>query len=274
MFAVTRKSGRPEPAGNTMRAQHPIGSANGLLRRHGEMDEARQPRPGTAVQLVELFAGDRDAGAIGFALAQLPAGRPVLWVQDRMSRLETGLPYAPGLARFGLAPGQILSICAAKPADVLWAMEEGLKCAALGAVIGELWGDPKALDFTATRRLAMRAERNGIAVFLVRFAAAAGISAARRRWHIASAPSIPDANDLRAPGTPRWQAELFRARDAKPGKWEAHYDAKAHRLDFSAAFCHSALAPPHPERRLEAANDHRGSAHSARASGAAWPAGA
>ena len=31
------------------------------------------------------------------------------------------------------------------------------------AVIGELWGDPAALDFTATRRLAVAAERSGVA---------------------------------------------------------------------------------------------------------------
>ena len=49
--------------------------------------------------------------------------------------------------------------------DALWAMEEGLRCAgAVGAVIGELWGDPAALDFTATRRLAVAAERSRRAV--------------------------------------------------------------------------------------------------------------
>ena len=270
MFVAAEKSGGVVRAGRMMHAARPVGAVMAPLRGLGGPQAAGVPCPQTAAQLVELFAGERDAGAIGFALAQLPAGRPVLWVQDRMTRVETGLPYAPGLARFGLVQGRVLTICASKPANVLWAMEEGLKCAALGAVVGEVWGDPKALDFTATRRLAMRAERSGIAVFLIRFGAEAGISAARQRWRVTSASSAPDPHDLRAPGKPHWQVELFRSRDAKPGKWEAHYDATAHRLDFSAAFRHPALAPSRPGP----AGGHGEHARRAGPSGAAWPVGA
>ena len=46
-------------------------------------------------------------------------------------------------------------------ADALWAMEQALGCADLAAVVGEVWGDPAALDFTATKRLALRAEASG-----------------------------------------------------------------------------------------------------------------
>ena len=69
-------------------------------------------------------------------------------------------------------------------------MEEGLRCAALGAVIGEIWGDPAALDFTATRRLAVAAERHGVAAWLVRLGGSANLSGARMRWRVASAPSL------------------------------------------------------------------------------------
>ena len=88
----------------------------------------------------------------------------------------------------------------------LWAMEEGLRCAALGAVIGELWGDPASLDFTATRRLAVAAERSGVACWLVRLGGSANLSGARMRWRVASAPSLayPSTRARRAlrPGTP------------------------------------------------------------------------
>ena len=74
--------------------------------------------------------------------------------------------------------------------DALWAMEEGLRCSCLSAVIGELWGDPRALDFTATRRLAVASERSGVAAFLIRLGGHANLSGARMRWRIASAPSL------------------------------------------------------------------------------------
>jgi protein ImuA len=58
-------------------------------------------------------------------------------------------------------------------------MEEGLKCAALSAVVGEIWGNPKALDFTATRRLAVAAERGGVPALLLLFGAAPNLSGAQ-----------------------------------------------------------------------------------------------
>ncbi len=202
------------------------------------------PRLAGTPQLVELFAAARDAGAIGFTLAQIPAGRPVLWVQDRMSALEMGQPYGPALGRFGADPAQLILVRARTATDALWAMEEGLKCATLGAIVGEIWGDPRALDFTATKRLAVRSERARIPAFLIRFGARETLSAARQRWRIGSIPSPPHPHDPRAPGTPCWQTELFRARDARPGRWQASYDRAAHRLDLAAAFRDPAVAPP------------------------------
>jgi protein ImuA len=98
-------------------------------------------------------------------------------------------------------------------------MEEGLRCSALSCVIGEIWGDPRALDFTATRRLAVAAERFGVAAYLIRLGGHANLSGARMRWRIASAPSLANDLDPRAPGAAAWDAELFRARGAPPGRW-------------------------------------------------------
>jgi protein ImuA len=86
-------------------------------------------------------------------------------------------------------------------------------------VIGELWGDPQALDFTATRRLAVAAERFGVACWLIRMQGAANLSGARERWRLASAPSAPHPFDHKAAGSPRWTAELFRSRLRHPGSW-------------------------------------------------------
>lgn len=171
--------------------------------------------------LSELFAGHpRDGGWAGFLLAQVETEKPLLWVQDRMAILESGRVHPPGL------PCQNLIHVEARDArDALWAMEEGLRCAGLSAVIGEIWGDPKALDFTATRRLAVASERSGTSCWLIRLGGMANLSGARMRWRIASAPSLFNDLDPRALGTPAWDVELFRARGMPPGRWSLTREA-------------------------------------------------
>jgi protein ImuA len=88
-----------------------------------------------------------------------------------------------------------------------------------------LYGDPAALDFTATRRLAVASERSNVPCWLVRLGGTANLSGARMRWRIASAPSLANPLDVRAPGLPVWDAELFRARGAQPGRWIVAHEA-------------------------------------------------
>jgi protein ImuA len=171
--------------------------------------------------LSELFAAHpRDGGWAGFLLAQLDLSKPLLWVQDRMAILESGRIHPPGLSSQNL-----VHVEARDARDALWAMEEGLRCAALSCVIGELWGDPRALDFTATRRLAVASERSGVPCWLVRLGGNANLSGARMRWRIGSAPSLLNPLDRRAAGLPMWDADLFRARGAPPGRWSLAHDA-------------------------------------------------
>ena len=191
---------------------------------------AQIPPPADCVSaktLSEAFsAHPLDGAACGFVLASLPAGE-VLWVQDRLSRLEFGAPSFAGGGR------SLLRLDLSRAVDVLAGMEDGLM-APLAAVVGEIHGDPAALGFTATRRLAMRAERAGCPCWLIRHAAVANASAARNRWRVASLPSLPDPDDPAAPGGPRWQVELFRARGRPPGIWEVSHDRTADRLHFLA----------------------------------------
>jgi protein ImuA len=187
-------------------------------------ERRRLPLPDRAT-LSELFAASpRDGGWAGFLLAQLPAGRPLLWIQERMAILEGGRIHPPGLRL-----PDLIHVEARDARAALWAMEEGLRCMSLGAVIGELWGDPATLDFTATRRLAVAAEAHGVPAYLVRLGGAANLSGARLRWRIASGPSLPHPLNPKAPGAPAWDAELFRARGHAPGHWTiAHEPGAAH----------------------------------------------
>ena len=174
----------------------------------------RLPAPPTPT-LSEIFASHpRDGGWSGFLLVQIATDKPLLWVQDRMSILESGRMHPPGLPTRDL-----IHVEARDARDALWTMEEGVRCACLSAVIGEIWGDPRALDFTATRRLAVAAERSATPCWLVRLGGHANLSGARMRWRIASAPSLLNPLDPRAPGMSAWDAELFRARGMAPGRW-------------------------------------------------------
>ncbi|HLZ66764.1 MAG TPA: hypothetical protein VKQ29_11075 [Aliidongia sp.] len=160
-------------------------------------------------------AADR-AAASGFVLrllAGLAAQGPVLWC------LADPDLYGPGLQRLGLAPDRLILARTRRDADLLWAMEEGLKTPGLAAVLGE----PHGLDLTASRRLQLAAESVGGLGLVLRQAEAAkaGATAAVTRWRVASAPSA-----VAVPGAPvprdfglmrgRWRVSLERCRGAAP----------------------------------------------------------
>ncbi len=195
------------------------------------------------IALSEVFAETvGDAGAVGFVLSRLVRGSaPLLWIQDRQSCRETGRPCLAGLG-----DRSVLMLQVARPLDVLIAAEEGLRCKALTAVVAEIWGNPPALDFTATKRLALRAEDTGVPCWLIRHGGTPDLSAARDRWRVGSLPSAPNPDDAQAPGDPRWRVELFRSRDKQPGLWVAQHergaDGAADRVDLAAAVPDAAVA--------------------------------
>lgn len=207
------------------------------------------PVPKARPTLCEVFPDTvADAAAVGFVLSHLPGGMaPLFWVQDRLSRLESGLPYLPGL---GGRP--VIRVAVNRPVDVLWALEEALRCRALSMAIGEVWGAPKALDFTASTRLALRAERYGVPCWLIRRAAPADLSAARSRWRVGALPSALHPHDPGAPGDPRWRLELFRARDAQPGRWVATHERTSDRIGLVAASGDGAVEQDHGAERQRA----------------------
>lgn len=228
-------------------AEHPCLMTGYRTRFSAREPFAPAPLPQEQTTLSEAFSTHpADGAATGFVLAKL-AGftRPLIWISDRMSICETGEIYAPALTF------PMLRIVLSQPADVLMAAEEALRCNALSAVVAEIWGNPKVLDFTATRRLAVRAEQAGMTCWLIRHGARSDLSAARERWRLSSLPAQDHPFDPKAPGEPRWHAELFRSRTARPGAWVARYDRTTHRLDLAAPFSDGTLhgAGEAPERR-------------------------
>ena len=181
----------------------------------------------------EIFASSREGTGAALALALLEdgvsrAGRPVsgqisgkegalLWVQDREAQRRTGRPYRPGLPPEFRR--RIVHVAAKTAQDALFAMEEGARCRELAGVIGEITGNPKAFDFTASRRLTLAAERHGVPLLLVRIDAMRDLSSARMRWDARAVHSACPRWNAAAPGAPAWRAELFRARAHAPGEW-------------------------------------------------------
>ena len=143
--------------------------------------------------------------------------RHVLWVQDKAALRLNGRPYRHGLP--SALRRRVIHVLAPRPEDALFALEEGIRCRELACVIGEIAGNPRAFDFTASRRLTLAAENHGVPLFLVRHDARPDLSSARMRWRARAAPSLLPRWNAEAPGAPAWHAELFRARGHAPGEW-------------------------------------------------------
>jgi protein ImuA len=187
--------------------------------------DAGLPSGGLALGALHEILGagaDEEDGAVAAAfaaslLARLARrhGGPVLWC------LAAGDLYAPGLAARGLAPERLIVARCHDDTDILWAMEEGLRSAALAAVLGEVG----TLAPTAGRRLQLACETGGVTGFVLRRwrkaataeAQRAAPSAAVTRWRVAAAPS--HAADGPGIGLPLWRVELMRCRGGTPAAW-------------------------------------------------------
>jgi len=135
------------------------------------------------------------AAATGFALGlAAPARARVCWIAEDMGLAESGAPHGPGLDAFGLKPERLLTVSVAQRGDLLWAMEEALRCRAVHAVIGEL--RQSALDIVALRRLSLAAADSGALALLLRSAPARGASTAATRWIVGAAPNSCFAGEL------------------------------------------------------------------------------
>jgi protein ImuA len=200
--------------------------------------DARLPGGGLALGALHEVEGARvewdDGVAAGFCLALVAPlaaalDGPVLWVARRPDL------HGGGLAALGLDPARFVFVRAEGDREVLWAMEEGLRCAALGAVVGEV----AEMAPTAGRRLQLAAEASGVTAVLLRrrFAPPRGKEppgAASTRWRVAPLASGPAPLEG-LPGRPRWRVELRRCRGAAPGAFLVEWDDASGDIALAAA---------------------------------------
>lgn len=202
----------------------------GLAR--GALHEVFAADAGIATAFCALLAG-RLARA-GGPEAMMGAGA-ILWC-ERPRTLDAGALYGPALLRYGIDPSRLILVRARRDADVLWAMEEGLRCPRLAAVVGET----AKMSLTESRRLQIAAGESGVTALLLRpRAEAPPPSAAATRWRLSAAGDETETETEAfrpAPpglGAARWRAELFRCRGGASANWTMEWNDETG--DFSVA---------------------------------------
>ncbi len=195
---------------------HPVSEGRQVQPRRyiiGSPDEKFVPAPAGLLHEVWMDGPRNGGSAFGFALGQARAllgrSRPaILFLQLAHEAQEMGLPYGPGLYHFGLCPEAVIIGRVRNVTELLWATEEAAGCRAVAAIIVDIIHPGKILDFTASRRLAMRAQKGEASIFLLRYGYQREAGASHLRWHVAPVSSAPAPFDVRAPGAPRWQVNL------------------------------------------------------------------
>jgi len=232
------------------RIERPGALRHGVLPFRVEAIDRTLPGGGLALgALHEILGHGADeedaAAAAGFAAGiagRLGAGI-VLWC------LKRGDLYGPGLAGHGLDPARIALVRAKRDADILWALEEGLRTQGVAAIVGEIG----RLPMVAGRRLQLAAERSGVTALLLRRwhtgDEAAGErerpSAAVTRWRVAALPSLPAPELDYEPGIgeTRWRVQLLRCRGGEPVQWNLEVADASGLVRLSAGLADRPAAP-------------------------------
>ncbi len=220
-------------------------------------------RGGLAVAAVhEVFAeGHQGASATGFVAGiagRISSRKPLVWVRQDFAEVESGAISPSGLCELGLDPRLLVTVRAADVEAALRSTADALACDALGAVVLEVFGDPRQLDLVASRKLTLSAQASGVTALLLRLGAAPAASTAETRWIVRAAHSPPSL-PWHAWGAPLFDAQLVRNRHGPVGQWIMEWKCDECRFSEPSAYPQPvAAAPahrPHPaamrsERRL------------------------
>jgi protein ImuA len=127
--------------------------------------------------------------------------------------------FPAALKFFNVEPDKIIFINTKKPKELLWLVEEALKCEGLAAVVGEV----AEVTFTESRRFQLAVEQSRVTGFLIRNNSRnINANACTARWKISPGPSIM-TGDLPGIGFPAWSIELLKIRNGKPGRWQMQW---------------------------------------------------
>src|SRR6476660_1167845 len=174
-----------------------------------------------AVHEVFTDAGRQSAAATGFVAGlagRVAARRPLVWVRQDFTEIESGALSMSGWAELGLDPRLLVTVRAADVDTALRTAADALACDALGAVVLEVWGQARQLDLVASRKLTLAAQASGVTALLLRVAAEPRPSTAETRWIVRAARS-PSPSPWHACGAPVFDTQLVRNRHGPVGRW-------------------------------------------------------
>ncbi|RPE14220.1 Error-prone repair protein ImuA [Chitinophaga lutea] len=149
----------------------------------------------------------------GLLAALMQRGGACIWIST------TGRLFPPALKAFGVEPDRFIFINLEREKDVLWAMEECLKCEGLAAVIADL----ADISFAQSRRLQLAVEQSRVTAFILRTSSRKlQPIASTARWKIAPLPSRLE-DGMPGVGFPCWHVELLKVRNGYPGMWKVEW---------------------------------------------------
>ncbi len=169
--------------------------------------------------------GAEEAAATGGFVAGLlgrliPQGGVCLWIGTKRTLFPAGLKI------FGIDPDRIIFIDLVQEKDVLWTVEEALKCEALTVVVAEL----NEISFMQSRRLQLAVEQSGVTGLMHCYQPhKVGNTTSVARWKISPVASVLEAG-LPGVGPPCWNVELLKVRNGRLGSWQLQWK--------NGQFCH------------------------------------
>ena len=223
------RAGRPWPLG--------VGALDGALPEGGLAPDGLHEAAG-----VSAADGPAAAAFLAALLARHARGDkrgPVLVCQCGGGAARFGRLHGPGWRDLGLEPADLLILRARREKDVPWAVEEGLRCGALAAVLAEA----ESIAFTVSRRLVLAATEGATPALLLRHDELGPTSAALTRWRVAALPGSADPFDEGAPGLPRWRLALVRARGGRPATCDVEWNRETGDFRMAAALADPPAAP-------------------------------
>jgi protein ImuA len=188
------------------------------------------------------------AGLVGFAgrvglAGRAAARRPLVWVRQDFTEIESGALSMSGLAELGLDPRLVVTVRAADVDTALRTAADALACDAVGVVVLEVWGEVRQFDLVASRKLTLAAQASGVTGLLLRVGAEPMPSTAETRWIVRAAHS-PPASVWSAWGAPVFDAQLVRNRHGPVGRWIMEWKCDECLFSKPAAYPQPVAAAP------------------------------
>ena len=214
---------------------------------HGEADCALKGGLARAAMHEVFCEGRQGAAATGFVTGlagRVTARKPLLWVRQDFSDIETGALSMSGLAEIGLDPRRMVMVRAADVESALRTSADALACDALGAVVLEALGRDQAVRSRGepqadTGRAVFRRHRPAAADGRATFALDRGDAMDAARGAFAAGHRCGAAW-----GAPRFDAELLRNRHGPCGRWIMEWKCDECQFSEPAAYPQPVAAAP------------------------------